>query len=303
MSSAEPHSAAYFGAGRDFWWNLDQLELCARRIGLDGVGSVLDVGAGVGHWSRLLANVLPPAATLVGVDRERRWVEEATARAEAAGLGERFSYRQAPVEQLPFEDASFDLVTCQTLLIHVPDPRAALAEMARVAKPGGLLVVSEPNNRALNLLGTSLRAHARAGEWLDVTRFYLICEQGKIALGEGDSSLGDLLPGLMDEAGLEGIQTYQSDKVSMMLPPYATEEQRALAQESAVAAERGAFGWTREEAWRYYEAGGGDATEFDAAWARRVAENRAEVDAIAAGAYNAAGGQILYLVSGRRPPT
>jgi SAM-dependent methyltransferase len=297
------HSAAYFGPIRDFWWNSDHLELCARRLGLERVRSVLDVGSGVGHWGRLLARVLPGQATVTGVDQEPGWVEEAGRRAAADGLGDRFEYREARAEELPFDDASFDLVTCQTLLIHVPDPRAALAEMARVAKPGGLLVVSEPNNRALNLLGTSLRAHARAGEWLDVTRFYLICEQGKIALGEGDSSLGDLLPGLMNEAGLEGIQTYQSDKVSMMLPPYATEEQRALAQESAVAAERGAFGWTREEAWRYYEAGGGDATEFDAAWARRVAENRAEVDAIAAGAYNAAGGQILYLVSGRRPPT
>jgi protein-L-isoaspartate O-methyltransferase len=297
----EPHSAAYFGPGRDFWWNLDQLELCARRIGLDGARSALDVGAGVGHWGRLLSRVLSPEATVVGVDREPRWVEEATERAAAAGLAGRFSYRQGTVEQLPFEDDSFDLVTCQTVLIHVSDPRAALAEMLRVVKPGGAIVASEPNNRALSLLGSSVRAGATAEEWLDVARFYLICEQGQIALGLGDSSLGDLLPGLMHGAGLERIQTYQSDKVSMMLPPYATEEQQALAQESAAGAERGAFGWTREEAWRYYEAGGGDPHAFDGAWARRVAENRAEVDAIAAGTYHAAGGQILYLVSGRRP--
>jgi protein-L-isoaspartate O-methyltransferase len=298
---SEPHSAAYFGAGRDFWWNLDQLELCARRIGLDDVRSVLDVGAGVGHWGRLLANVLPAEATLVGVDREPRWVEEASQRAATAGLAERFSYRQASVERLPFEDASFDLVTCQTVLIHVPDPRAAIAEMVRVVKPGGVLLACEPNNRALSLLGTSLTGGATADEWLEVTRFYLICEQGKVALGEGDSSIGDLLPGLMNEAGLGRIQTYQSDKVSMMLPPYATEEQQALAQESAAAAERGAYGWTREEASRYHAAGGGEPAEFESGWARLVAENRADLDAIAAGSYHAAGGQILYLVSGRRP--
>ncbi|MEA2469718.1 MAG: hypothetical protein QOE38_717 [Thermoleophilaceae bacterium] len=298
---SEPHSAAYFGPGRDFWWNLDQLELCARRIGLDQVRSVLDVGAGVGHWGRLLSRVLSPEATVAGVDPEPRWVEEATERAAAAGLAARFSYRHGAVEQLPFEDASFDLVTCQTVLIHVSDPRAALAEMLRVVKPGGAIVASEPNNRALLLLGSSVRARATAEEWLDVTRFYLICEQGQIALGLGDSSLGDLLPGLMREAGLEQIQTYQSDKVSMMLPPYAGEEQEALARESVAAAERGAFGWTREEAWRYFEAGGGDPGEFEAAWERRVAENRAEADAIVAGTYHAAGGQILYLVAGRRP--
>ncbi|MEA2481347.1 MAG: hypothetical protein QOJ07_3269 [Thermoleophilaceae bacterium] len=295
---SEPHSAAYFGEGRDYWWNLDQLELCARRIGLDDVRSVLDVGAGVGHWGRLLSRVLSPEATVVGVDREPRWVEEATARAAAAGLASRFSYREASVERLPFEDASFDLVTCQTVLIHVRDPGVAIAEMMRVVKPGGLVVASEPNNRALNLLGTSV---ADLDQMVDAARFYAVCEKGQIALGEGDSSLGDLVPGLFQQAGLTGIQTYMSDKVSLMLPPYESEEQQALAGEYAAGAERGAFGWTREEASRWYSAGGGGAESFEPAWARRVAENRAQVEAIGGGTFHAAGGQVLYLVSGRRP--
>jgi SAM-dependent methyltransferase len=293
MDAHEPHSAAYFGEARDFWWNLDQLELCARRIGLGDVRTVLDVGAGVGHWGRLLSRVLDPSATVVGVDPEPRWVEEAGARAPDA----RFSYGQAAVEQLPFEDASFDLVTCQTVLIHVASPAVALAEMVRVVRPGGLVVASEPNNRALNLLGTSVTDR---DEMADAARFYLVCEKGQIALGEGDNSLGDILPGLFQEAGLGGIQTYMSDKVSLMLPPYESEEQQALAREYASAAERGAFGWTREEAWRWYSAGGGDAESFEPAWARRVAENRAQVEAIASGTFHSAGGQILYLVSGRR---
>jgi SAM-dependent methyltransferase len=296
---SEPHSAAFFGAARDFWWNLDQISLCARRIGLgEGVRSVLDVGAGVGHWGRLLANVLPADATLVGIDREPQWVEEAAARAASVGLGERFSYRLGSAEALPFPDAAFDLVTCQTLLIHVADPAAVLAEMLRVARPGGLIVASEPNNRALSLLGTSV---STLEDMLDAVQFHVVCERGQIALGLGDSSLGDLVPGLFAEAGVERIETYMSDKVSLMLPPYDTEEQRALAGEYADGLERGAFGWTREEAWRYYSAGGGSADDFEGAWQRRVAENRAQVDAIAGGTFHAAGGQILYLVSGRKP--
>jgi hypothetical protein len=132
-------------------------------------------------------------------------------------------------------------------------------------------------------------------------QFHLVCERGQIALGLGDSSLGDLVPGLFAQAGLERIETYMSDKVSLMLPPYESEEQRALAGEYAAALERGAFGWTREEAWRYYSAGGGAADAFEDAWARRVAENRAQVEAIADGTFHSAGGQVLYLVSGRRP--
>ncbi len=56
-------------------------------------------------------------------------VKEAAERAAAAGLGRRFSYRVGTAESLPFQAASFDVVTCQTLLIHVRDPGAVLAEM------------------------------------------------------------------------------------------------------------------------------------------------------------------------------
>src|SRR3954468_22667479 len=99
-----PHSAHFFRAERDFWWNLDHIEVWARRVGLADVRSVLDVGAGVGHWGRMLSHVLAPAATLVGIDREPRWVEEATRKAADAELAERFSYRQGTAEELPFDD-------------------------------------------------------------------------------------------------------------------------------------------------------------------------------------------------------
>ncbi|MEA2450794.1 MAG: hypothetical protein QOG63_2726, partial [Thermoleophilaceae bacterium] len=73
----QPHSAVWFGDQRDFWWNADYLQLAARRLDLDRVRSVLDVGAGIGHWGRALATVLAPDARVVGVEPERRWIEEA----------------------------------------------------------------------------------------------------------------------------------------------------------------------------------------------------------------------------------
>ena len=108
----------------------------ASRRQLDDVRSVLDVGCGVGHWGTLLVSVLSPEATITGVDREDEWVDAATRRAAAMDLAERCSYRRAAAKSLPFDDASFDLVTCQTVLIHVRDPRAAIREMLRVTKPG-----------------------------------------------------------------------------------------------------------------------------------------------------------------------
>src|ERR1700674_3817231 len=155
----DSHSAEYFGDTRDYWWNPDFLELIGKRLSLDRVRDVLDVGCGVGHWGQLLANVLPGSARVQGVDRDPLWVEKAAARATAYGLADRFSYQVSVAEKLPFADASFDLVTCQTVLIHTPDPGAAIDEMVRVARPGGLILAAEPNNIAGALIFGSLSFH------------------------------------------------------------------------------------------------------------------------------------------------
>jgi SAM-dependent methyltransferase len=289
------------GPTRDFWWNVDHIALCGRRLGFDRVHSVLDVGAGRGHWGRLLGTALPRDCILKGVDLEPRWVEEATRLATDSGLGDRFTYSRAPAEELPFEDESFDLATCQTLLMHVPDPHRVIREMIRVTKPGGLVLASEPNNRSLTMMGSSVNAHIPIDERIDLVRFYLVCERGQRALGRGDSSVGDLLPGYFTQVGLTQIETVLSDKCSMLIPPYDTEEQRAFADQIVLDAEHGAWGWSRREAHDYFLAGGGANEEFDAVWQRRMDETRREADAIAAGSFHTAGGDILYLVAGRRP--
>src|SRR5688572_24249644 len=89
----EEHSAEYFGDTRDYWWNLDFLQLMAKRWRFDAVRDVLDVGCGVGHWGQLLASVLPESMRCIGIDREPKWIEQAAARAQTRGLS-RFSYRR-----------------------------------------------------------------------------------------------------------------------------------------------------------------------------------------------------------------
>ena len=100
-----------------------------RRGLLREVGSVLDVGAGSGFSSAFY----PPGLRVVACDYARGMLESnpAPGRVRASAL------------QLPFPEASFDLVTCWELLHHLDDPRAALAEMWRVARRR--LVVFEPN--------------------------------------------------------------------------------------------------------------------------------------------------------------
>ncbi len=119
---------------------------------------------------------------MTGVDRERTWVEQASDRASAAGLFARYSYRLGDALQLPFDSGTFDFVTCQTVLIHLADPRVAIREMLRVLKPGSLLAVVELNNLAGAMLADRLAFDMPIEEALELVRFQMMCERGKAGL-------------------------------------------------------------------------------------------------------------------------
>jgi SAM-dependent methyltransferase len=295
-----PHSSQHLSlASRDFWWNPDFLDLMARRWRLAEVRRVLDVGAGVGHWGRLLLPRCHPNATLTGLDREPAWVEEATRRAAGLGLEGRTRFLRGEAGALPFPDGAFDLVTCQTLLLHVPDPAAVLRELRRVAAPGGLVAVAEPINMAGSLVLGSTRFHDDVEDVLDLLRMELLCYRGKERLGLGNNSVGALLPRLFRDVGLGEPQVAQSDKVSLLAPPYAGEEARVLIEEARVGLARGDWLWGREEQRRYYEAGGGAAEAFDALYERGLAMSRRIVDAYAAGAEFSLGAGCFILAWAR----
>ena len=263
-ASEEPHSAVFLNPQRDFWWNPDYLQLLASRLGLADVRSVLDVGAGVGHWGMALLSVLAAETRIVGVERDPRWVDRARARVKELGVDDRCRYAAGVAESLEFDDETFDLVTCQTLLIHVADVPCVLSEMCRVLRPGGLLLVAEPNNLASMLVADTTTGGQTTDELAERVAFALHCERGKAALGEGDNSVGDLLPGYFAEAGLTGVQTFLNDKAFALVPPYASPEQRALRTAMLEdAASHRWVGWSASTAKRYYLAGGGPGDQFE----------------------------------------
>jgi ubiquinone/menaquinone biosynthesis C-methylase UbiE len=300
------HSAVYFDGQRDHWWNRDFLELMARRLRLDRVSRVLDVGCGLGHWGRALGQVLPREAQVIGVDRERVWIEEARS-LTLATHDDRFTFQVGPAERLPFADKSFDLVTCQTVLIHMQDPKAVIAEMVRVTNPGGLILVVEPNNLSQNLVFSDkdfarFSASAESIEQiLGLIRFELTVERGRHAKGQGFNSVGDFIPGYFAELGLDDIQSYLSDRSFALYPPNAQPLQRAVVQHYVDCAERKDEICDRSQTLMYFLAGGGRAEEFDRLWDQALNRLSDFADQLHRNAMHFGAGTILYLVSARRP--
>jgi len=273
-------------------------KLMSRRLGLSRIKSALDVGCGVGHWGQILSTVLPLDVQFTGVDREEEWVAQATLKASQLGLSSRFSYLRGDVNLLPFADATFDLVTCQTVLIHIKDPKHALSEMKRVLKPGGTLLAVEPNNLVQHAVMSSLNQEVSTADLADLFRFKLICERGKEALGLGNISLGDLVPGYFADLGLKEIQVYISDKAVPMFPPYETNEQKVSLKQSLEWNDREFWTWSKEETKKYFLGGGGSSNDFDRLWRIATQDDGTFKKALLNRTYHTAGGSMMYLISG-----
>ena len=100
----------------------------------------LDLGCGQGNTTRFLSETLG-AAECIGVEFDPALVEYASTQPNPAGV----SFQCGDVTQLPFPDASFDVVFCRYLLVHLVDPLKGVREMMRVVRPGGYAIAFEPD--------------------------------------------------------------------------------------------------------------------------------------------------------------
>jgi ubiquinone/menaquinone biosynthesis C-methylase UbiE len=113
------------------------IELCHIGAGM----VVLDVGCGAGATTCGLAQTV--GCRVVGVDLRDAMVALAEARAEREGVTDLVTFRVADVCELPFDDGSFDVVLCESVLTFVEDKARAIGELVRVAKAGGYVGLNE----------------------------------------------------------------------------------------------------------------------------------------------------------------
>ena len=104
--------------------------------------NVLDFGCGPGALAVRLAEAVAPGE-LHGVDIEASQIDIARAAARDGGHANAKFHVADVTDSLPFDDDFFDVAHCHAVLTHVPDTQAALREVKRVLKPGGILACRE----------------------------------------------------------------------------------------------------------------------------------------------------------------
>jgi len=153
---------------------------------------VLDIGCGPGTITLGLAERVRPGQT-VGLDREVAPLVAARTSAAERGIGT-VGFTVGDVYQLDFPDDSFDVVHAHQVLQHLTDPVAALREMARVCRPGGIVAARDADYAAM----TWFPEDPRLDRWLDLYH--------QVALGNGaEPDAGRRLVSWAQAAGLQHI--------------------------------------------------------------------------------------------------
>jgi ubiquinone/menaquinone biosynthesis C-methylase UbiE len=111
---------------------------------------VLEVGCGLGLDAAVLAHAVGPHGRVVALDRSLQMVSQVPV---ASGPGRALVGIVADAAKLPLVDDGFDGCRTDRVLQHLPDPRAAVSELARVTRPGGRVVTAEPDWSTLSLGG------------------------------------------------------------------------------------------------------------------------------------------------------
>jgi len=143
MDTLEKNQAAFTGQSEGFspngdtYADADELAWMLADLPLSADGRVLDVATGTGEFARAIA---PQVSSVIGLDATQAMLEQGKKFIKQAGIGN-ISFQKGIAQDLPFADESFDIVASRYAFHHFADPRPVIAEMARVCKAGGHIII------------------------------------------------------------------------------------------------------------------------------------------------------------------
>jgi len=302
MDWSRKHLKAHLTDPRRFMWLPDTVAKLAAWMSFEPGMTAVDVGCGLGYLGWIYWPYFGKGGRYIGVDLSLKLAKEAT---ESAAWAEEGSahFVVGDANRLPFPDGFADAVMCQTLLMYQSKPLQALAEMVRIAKPGGLVMCKERDNLSLSLSVP----YSSLPEWdieerLLLHKVGILTCQGRVKMGRGDFGIGPKIPRMMQDLGLTRIDVRLNDKVDFLQPPYEDEiqEHRLRTARKSLENQEDVRFWserTKEE----FLAGGGSPEEFEryevlegkylAAYKRQLEE----------GTYFNCQGWFFYVVKGRKP--
>ena len=186
---------------RDRWWDASFTAFLQDALVPQPGERILDVGCGAGTAELILASLQPGGVRFVGIDLLQARLRDARRAMREQDLAAELA--AADAARLPFAAGSFDAAFAIAVLQHVPRPRAVVDALRRVLRPGGRLVLAEPDNAARYWFSDPASGHeafARA------TEFYSLVEDA--ASEEGDPSVGPRVPRLVRAAGFEVLAVH-----------------------------------------------------------------------------------------------
>ena len=288
---------------RKFAWFEDTLDKLAAWLGLKPGMTAVDVGCGLGYLGYTYWPYFGKGGCYFGVDMSSQLLQDAAKAAKEWALDGEVCFTAGDVHQLPFPDDFADLVMCQALLMHLEKPELALAEMVRVARPGGLVMCKEPDNLSPMLAKRYWSLpEFDIEEQLLLAKVAITCNKGRIKLGQGDNSIGTKVPRMMHKLGLTDIGIRLNDRVFYLEPPYDGPLQkhslRSVKKELLDEKRRGIF---MDRGKKEFLAGGGDSEEFDRY--RKINDRIMSIlrQQIEDGEYFACGSTDFYIIKGRKP--
>jgi ubiquinone/menaquinone biosynthesis C-methylase UbiE len=129
-------------------------QACLRELGLTGGEAVLDVGSGLGQFTRDMARAVAPGGRVIGVEQDKQQLAEARRQAQEVGEMDLVEWRHGDALELPLEKSEwgrFDVAHARFVLEHVREPEQVVRQMVRAVRRGGLVVLADDDHQVLRL--------------------------------------------------------------------------------------------------------------------------------------------------------